>query len=180
MPSKVRALRRGGALTRSEKTESGPLQILVVGFNDLKLESEIAAELKRLRSVEVVRLVDVVVVAKSKNGELVPVKAGELSQGESAKFGAIVGALVGLDDDDQPGAPSEDTGEVLGFLGDDHSWSVPDAIPAGNMAVVALLEHRWVIPLRDAVTRAGGSTLADAWVHPDDPITRRTNRTQPA
>jgi hypothetical protein len=91
---------------------------LVVGFNDLKLESEIAAELKRLRSVEVVRLVDVVVVAKSKNGELVPVKAGELSQGESAKFGAIVGALVGLDDDDQPGAPSEDTGEVLGFLGD--------------------------------------------------------------
>ena len=31
-----------------------------------------------------------------------------------------------------------------------------------------LLEHRWAIPLRDAVQRSGGETLADAWVHPDD------------
>jgi hypothetical protein len=52
MPSKVRALRRGGALTRSEKKQTGPLQIVVVGFDDLKLESEIAGELKRLRNLE--------------------------------------------------------------------------------------------------------------------------------
>jgi hypothetical protein len=31
-----------------------------------------------------------------------------------------------------------------------------------------LLEHRWAIPLRDAVQQFGGETLADAWVHPDD------------
>jgi hypothetical protein len=36
------------------------------------------------------------------------------------------------------------------------------------MAVVALLEYRWAIPLREAVLRAGGATLADAWIHPDD------------
>jgi hypothetical protein len=33
---------------------------------------------------------------------------------------------------------------------------------------VVLLEHRWAIPLRDAVQRSGGETVADAWVHPDD------------
>jgi hypothetical protein len=42
------------------------------------------------------------------------------------------------------------------------------AVVAGTMAVVALLEHRWAIPLRDAVRRVGGVTLADAWIHPED------------
>jgi hypothetical protein len=82
-----------------------------------------------------------------------------------------------LDGGDQIGAPSEDSGEVLGFLADDRSWSVADAIPPGVLAVVALLEHRWVIPLRTAVARAGGRTLADAWVHPDDAIIQRVNQT---
>jgi hypothetical protein len=173
MPSKVRALRRGGALSRSEKKETGPVQIVVVGFDNVKFESDIVAELKRLRSLEIVRLVDAVIVAKSKGGELVPVKAGELSQEESAQFGAIVGALVGLDGDEHGTEPSEAVSEVHGFVGDERSWSVPDVIPVGTMAVVALLEHRWAIPLRDAVMRAGGKPLADAWIPPDDPIAQR-------
>jgi hypothetical protein len=45
MPSKVRALRRGGALSRSEKKETGPVQIVVVGFDNVKFESDIVAEL---------------------------------------------------------------------------------------------------------------------------------------
>ena len=31
-----------------------------------------------------------------------------------------------------------------------------------------LLEHRWAIPLRDAVRRGGGVALADAWIHSQD------------
>jgi hypothetical protein len=46
------------------------------------------------------------------------------------------------------------------------------ATMAGSAAVasaaVALIEHRWAIPLRDAIRRAGGVTTADAWVHPED------------
>jgi len=173
MASKVRALRRGGALSRSEKKETGPVQIVVVGFDGVKFEDDIVAELKRLRSLEIVRLVDVVIVAKSKGGELVPVKAGELSQEESVQFGSIVGALVGLDGDEDGTEPSDGAAEVRGFMCDERTWSVPDVIPAGSMAVVALLEHRWAIPLRDAVARAGGKTLADAWIPADDPITQR-------
>ena len=177
MPGKVRALRRGGALSRSEKKETGPLQIVVVGFDELKFQGDIIAELKRLRSLEIVRLVDMVIVTKSKGGELVPVKAGELSQDEAAQFGTIVGAFVELEgdeqDDDPGGGPVGGPGDALGFVGDERSWSVPDVIPPGTMAVVALLEHRWAIPVRDAVVRAGGRTLADAWIRPDDPIVQR-------
>jgi hypothetical protein len=35
---------------------------------------------------------------------------------------------------------------------------------------VALIEHLWAIPLRTAISGAGGVTLADEWVHPDDLI----------
>jgi hypothetical protein len=41
MPSKLQALRRGTALTRAERKELGPVQIVVLGFDDLKFEDEI-------------------------------------------------------------------------------------------------------------------------------------------
>jgi hypothetical protein len=36
--------------------------------------------------------------------------------------------------------------------------------------VVALIEHRWAIPLRDAVQQSGGAVLADAWIDPQNPL----------
>jgi hypothetical protein len=45
---------------------------------------------------------------------------------------------------------------------------VADVIPDGSIAAIALIEHRWAIPLRDAVVRAGGVALADEWIHPED------------
>jgi hypothetical protein len=36
------------------------------------------------------------------------------------------------------------------------------------VAAVALLEHRWAIPLVEAIDRAGGTALADAWLAPED------------
>jgi hypothetical protein len=47
-------------------------------------------------------------------------------------------------------------------------WHLEDAVPAGSSAAIALLEHRWAIPLRDAIAGAGGLTVTDAWIHPAD------------
>ena len=58
-----------------------------------------------------------------------------------------------------------------GHLFDDaETWYVGDAIPAGTTAAIALLEHRWAIPLRDKIVAADGVALADAWIHPADLI----------
>jgi len=169
----MRVLRRGTALSRSERKQVGPVQIVVVGFGELTFDGAVLSELRRLRDLEVVRLVDMVIVAKSNSGELVRVKASDLTEEDAAQLGEIAGALVGLEgaegDGGQPDAAAGDQSTpVHGFLGDERTWSVADVIPGGTMAVVAVLEHRWAIPLRDAVRRAGGETLADAWIHPDD------------
>lgn len=173
MPPKMRALRRGSALTRAERKEFGPVQIVVVGFDDLKFQGDILPELRRLRDLEIIRLVGMMIIAKSGGGELVQVKASDLTQEESAQLTAMAGALVGVgaagEEGIEPvGRAGAQVGEVRGFLGGEQTWSVAEVIPANTMAVVALLEHRWAIPLREAVLRAGGATLADAWIHPDD------------
>ena len=48
-----------------------------------------------------------------------------------------------------------------------------DVIPTGAICVVALIEHRWAIPVADAIYKTGGRTPADAWIHPDDPVLER-------
>ena len=40
-------------------------------------------------------------------------------------------------------------------------------------AAIAVLEHRWAIPLRDAIPAAGGTALADEWLHPQDLVALR-------
>jgi hypothetical protein len=177
MPKKIPALHRGVALSRSERKQIGPIQIVVLGFEDLTFEGDILPELKRLSELDVIRLVDMVIVAKSGGGELVRVQAGSLSDNEVARLGSIAELLVGLTTDDVDGADDADARaeptDLRVFAGDESTWSVVDAIPSNTMCVVALIEHRWAIPLRDAIHKTGGRTLADAWIHPDDPVLSR-------
>jgi len=153
----------------------GPVQILVVGFGDAEFKGTIRAELEKLREQDVVRLIDLLVVRKDEDGNIERLQQSDLSQEEAMEFGAIVGALIGVGADGEDGASA---GAVLGAaaMEDGHvfdekeMWYVDDAIPPGTAAAIALLDHRWAIPLRDAIREMGGFHLADAWVHPADLI----------
>jgi uncharacterized membrane protein len=151
----------------------GPVQILVIGFDQPKFKGEVLAELERLREDDVVRLIDLLVVRKDDDGNIEKAQVSDLSQEELEDFGAVVGALIGVGADGEEGATA---GAVLGAaaMEDGHvfdaedTWYVDDAIPPGTAAAIALLDHRWAIGLRDAIHSAGGFHLADAWVHPAD------------
>ena len=154
-------------------TGFGPVQILVVGFETDALSGKVLAELKRLREADLVRLVDLLVVAKDDAGDLAVVQATDLTQDEAMEFGALVGALIGIGTgDEEVAADAAVAGAVEGadshILDESQAWYVADAIPAGTTAAVALLEHRWAIPFRDAILDQGGIVLADEWVHAAD------------
>jgi hypothetical protein len=53
---------------------------------------------------------------------------------------------------------------------DEDAWDVLDEIPNGSAAALVLLEHRWAIPLRDAIASAGGYRLGDGFISPLDLI----------
>lgn len=154
--------------------EFGPVQLLVIGFEDGKFSGEILAELRRLREHDIVRLIDLMFVARGEDGEFEAVEHSDLPSDEAEAFGALAGALLGLGAAGEEGAEAgavagaEAVDERGSVLDPDDVWYLADEIPPGTSAGIALLEHRWAIPLRDAIERAGGHSLVDAWVHPSD------------
>jgi uncharacterized membrane protein len=151
----------------------GPVQLVVLGFEHGEFTGEIAAELGRLRDHDVIRLVDLLFVSKDESGEVTALETTDLTKEEAMEFGATVGALIGFGAAGEQGAVE---GAVEGaaaledrrVFDEDEVWYVTDSIPNGSSAAIALLEHRWAIPLRDAVQRSGGAMLDESWVHPLD------------
>ncbi|MGI9615058.1 MAG: DUF6325 family protein, partial [Acidimicrobiales bacterium] len=76
--------------------EIGPLQLVVYGFESPKLDGSILSELVNLSDQGLVRLVDLLGVYKSQDGELAVVELSELDLDEAITYGAWVGALLGL------------------------------------------------------------------------------------
>ena len=150
----------------------GPVQMLVLGFSEPNFTGKIAAEIERLREHEFVRILDALVVQKDDAGDITVLQASDLTIDEATEMGAIAGALIGFGyGDAEAGA---EAGAVAGADGhlipDEEAWYVADAIPAGSVAAIVLLEHLWAVPLRDAIVNAGGIALADEWIHPSDLI----------
>jgi hypothetical protein len=127
----------------------GPVQLLVLGFEHPNFQGEIRQELNRLRDNDLVRE-------------------------DQAAFGAPVGGLIGLGAAGEAGLEigtergAEAVAERGGVLSEDTAWDVLEEIPADTAGRLVLLEHRWAIPLRDAIARAGGFRLASEFISPLD------------
>jgi uncharacterized membrane protein len=157
----------------SESIPFGPVQMLVLEFDRTRFEGEIAPELDRLKEAGVIRLIDLLFVRKPKGGEVEIARRSDLNEDEAMDFGALVGALVGLGTGDEDRALTAAVAGAEEFadghlFSDSEVWYLADAIPEGKSAAIALIEHRWAIPLRDKIIDAGGIALADEWVHPAD------------
>ncbi len=150
----------------------GPVQLLIVGFAGGEFKGEIAKVLADLRERDVIRLIDMGVVRKDEDGVITMIEHSDLSQDETIEFGATVGALIGLgvagEEGAEAGAIAGAEAALDGGMIEDQVWYIADEIPEGTAAAVALIEHRWAIPLRTAIQDAGGFLVSDAWIHPTD------------
>jgi uncharacterized membrane protein len=152
----------------------GPVQLLIIGLPDAEPHAGIKEELEWLRENDIIRLIDLLIVRKDADGNISRLETSDLSQDEAVEVGAVVGALIGY------GAAGEEGAEVGALAGaeaaadgsilsdDDEVWFADDAIPNDTTVAVALIEHRWAAPLQEAIGKAGGVALVDAWVHPTD------------
>ena len=144
----------------------GPVQVLVIGYEEPRFTGEVLAEMARLTDAGLVRLVDVLLVARAEDGtfDTVEVAAGsaeglpDLPPGN----GALAATLLGHSDEageDRKDAGSDDLDALDGPV-----WSLADSVPAGTTAAVALIEHLWAAPLRAAIRRTGGVPLDEIWL----------------
>jgi len=140
---------------------NGPVQVLVVGFDRPTFSGEVIAELTRLRETGIVRLVDLLLVARGEDGALETLTA---PPGVGEDLGGLAAALLG-----RPAGEARGEAEAADAdLAESLAWSLADAVQAGSAAAVALIEHVWAGPLNAAIQRAGGVPLEETWLAPDD------------
>ncbi|MEI6727460.1 MAG: DUF6325 family protein, partial [Actinomycetes bacterium] len=72
----------------------GPVQLLTIGFIEPNFTGAALKELQRLKEHDIVRLVDVLLVAKDDDGNVTQIEVADVPELE--KYGAVAGALVGL------------------------------------------------------------------------------------
>ena len=151
----------------------GPVQLLVLGFEKPAFRGEVLAELERLRDSDIVRVVDGLAVYKDAAGSVTSMEIGQLNADENAEFGALVGALRGLgvagDEGTAAGAKAGAEARVQGrLLPQSEIVEVLSGLPTESAAALLLIEHRWAIPLREALMRVGGSIVQNTWVSAAD------------
>jgi len=152
----------------------GPVQLIALGFRSPDFHGEIINELERLRKSDTVRVIDALAVYKGPDGAVEVEHLSNLTQAEAVELGSKVGALIGLGIEGEEGMEAgaaigaEAGAEGIRVFSDEQAWDVIEDIPNDSAAALILLEHHWAVPLRDAIARAGGWRIGDAFISPFD------------
>ena len=153
--------------------EIGPLQLLVIGFTDPKLDGSVLGTLGEASDAGLIRVIDLLGVYKDENGDVTAAEGSELTEDEAMTYGAWVGALIGLGAGGEEGAA---IGAVAGALSaaDEYEYgldneaiaTIADDIPPGGAAMMLVVEHRWAIPFRNAMEASGGILITQDFLNP--------------
>ena len=134
----------------------GPLQVIAVSFGPgADFEGRVLAEIDRLQGRGVLRLLDVLFVAKSEDGVV-----ERLVVGDDDDFGALLAGIVPLD-----GAGLVDAGSS-GFDPAD-AWALAGSLVPGTALAFLLVEHGWAQPLFDAIAQSGGTLVGEGFLTPE-------------
>jgi DNA-binding CsgD family transcriptional regulator len=135
----------------------GPLQVIAVRFGPgADFQGRVLAEVDRLQGRGVLRLVDLLFVAKNEDGEIERlIVGGDDDLGELlSRIIPVGGAGLGV-----PAAgnrsPGFDPSDALAMAG---------SLPPGAALAFLLIEHGWAQPLFGAIAEAGGALLAEGFL----------------
>jgi DNA-binding CsgD family transcriptional regulator len=136
----------------------GPLQVIAVSFSPgSDFQGRVLVEVDRLQGRGVLRLLDVIFVAKNEDGTIEPVVVG----GDDDDFGALLSSVLPLGG----GGLVKPTGDVgsSGFALVD-AWALAESLLPGTALALLLVEHGWAQALFDAVAESGGALLGEGFL----------------
>jgi DNA-binding NarL/FixJ family response regulator len=138
----------------------GPLQVIVVGFNPgADFEGRVLAEVDRLQGRGVLRLIDMLFVAKDEDGTI-----QRLVIGDDEDFGVLLASIIPLD-----GAHHVKTAVGDGLSGFEaaDAWALTESLSPGTALAFLLIEHGWAQPLFDVIAETGGALLGEGFLTPE-------------
>jgi len=129
---------------------TAPLQLIGLTFRlDRDAESRLLAEVDRIEGRGVLRVLDLVFVARGQDGTV-----EGLEVGDNEDFGSLLASVAPLGGADGPAGVAA-------------VQDVADSLEPGSAVAFLLVEHLWAGPLVDAATAAGGALVSDDFLTGD-------------
>jgi DNA-binding NarL/FixJ family response regulator len=136
---------------------TAPLQVIALSFSrNAGAEDRILAEVDRLRGRGVLRLLDMLFVAKSQDGSI-----ERLTIGDDEDFGALLARVVPVADGG-PATPASADGPAAFEPAD--ALALADSLQPGTAVAFLLVEHHWAAPLFGAIAETGGMLIGEGFL----------------
>jgi len=126
----------------------GPLEFVVLEFKGNKFTGEIIPELHRIHKKGIVRVVDLVLIRKDKEGQVDTFEVNDLPGDLRVMYDPLAGSVTGL-------------------LTHEDLEKTANALPNNTSAALLLFEHVWAIHLKEALLNAGAELVARGYVPPE-------------
>jgi hypothetical protein len=127
----------------------GPIEVVVLGFPGSRFTGDIRPRIVDLVEREIVTVIDALFITKDEDGTV-----GYLE-------------LVQLVDDPEILALDGLLTSRLDLLASEDATELAVNLEPGSSALVLVFEHRWMVPVREAIIESGGVLLADLHVPPE-------------
>ncbi|HII02614.1 TPA: DUF1269 domain-containing protein [Methanosarcinaceae archaeon] len=151
----------------------GPMQLLVIVFENPDFHGQIRRELESVMEKGLIRLIDLVFVWKDAEGNVASMEATQLDEEERMRFGAVVGGIMGFGAGGEEGAlEGMEAGALAAArenygITDEDILEITEAIPENNAAGLLLIEHLWAKKLKQAIADAGGVLVTQGMITPE-------------
>lgn len=150
----------------------GPLQLVLINLKDRRQVRPISQEITAARKKGVIRLVDMLYVAKEPDGTLQSKEYSDLDQAEKVTYGTILKGLLGMRAAYTSGGDVDKIANALSLTEGDFGLSseqvqnIAAGVPEGGSAIMVLFEHAWAVELKEALINAGGEVVAQGLLDP--------------
>jgi DNA-binding NarL/FixJ family response regulator/predicted RNA-binding protein len=131
----------------------GPLQVIAVSFGpSADFEGRVLAEVDRLQGRGVLRLLDVLFVAKTEDGVV-----ERLLIGDDEDFGALLARIV-------PFGGVDLVADGASGFDPTRAWALAASLAPGTGLAFLLVEHCWAQPFFDAIAATGGTLVGEGFL----------------
>lgn len=147
-----------------------PVQLIVAAFQDENTAAEALQALKLARRERLIGIQNAAVLRKDQKGKLHIKETADMGGGKGATLGGVVGAAIGLIAGPALLVPAA-VGALVGGLAaklrdggfsDERLRTLGENLNPGSSAIVAVVEHRWVAEVEQAMAEAGADAVTAA------------------
>ncbi len=151
----------------------GPMQLLVIVFDNPNFHGQIRRELESVMNKGMIRLIDLLFIWKDEDGNIKSLETSQLDEEERMRFGAVVGGLIGYGAGGEEGVRGGTEAGILAAAQENYGITeedileITEAIPDGTAAAMLIIEHLWAKSLKQAIRDAGGILVSQGMLTPE-------------